>query len=170
MKIILIGCSGTGKSTLARTLSEKLGLPVLHLDRIWHDPAQAANFHDILADFMDSHESFIVDGNYASTLPMRVQRADLVIWLKIPRVKSIFRVVWRSIKGRLGIFERSDMAEAFTEKFDKEYWEFLKFIWNFEKENFPKMEEALANRPKNCKLIVVKNDREKQRLIAELNN
>ena len=35
-KIIVIGCSGAGKSTFARALAEKTGLPLCHLDLIWH--------------------------------------------------------------------------------------------------------------------------------------
>ena len=32
-KILIIGCGGAGKSTLAKILDEKLGLPVIHLDK-----------------------------------------------------------------------------------------------------------------------------------------
>ena len=34
-RILMIGCGGAGKSTLARALGEKLGLPVVHLDKLW---------------------------------------------------------------------------------------------------------------------------------------
>ena len=37
-RVIIIGCGGAGKSTLARALGEKTGLPVIHLDQIWWGP------------------------------------------------------------------------------------------------------------------------------------
>ena len=37
-RIMIIGCGGAGKSTLARQLGGITGLPVVHLDQIWWSP------------------------------------------------------------------------------------------------------------------------------------
>ena len=172
MKILLIGCSGSGKSTLTRELSEKLNLPTLHLDRIWH----ATNYDDkakqllrqTQLDFMAKNDHFIIDGNYTGTMDLRVPYANLIIWLRIPRHVSMYRVILRSIKGKLGLENRSDMADEFKEKLDREYFEFLKFVWNFEKNSTPKIKTALEKKNADCKVVVIRNQKDKEKLIKEL--
>ncbi len=66
--------------------------------------------------------------------------ADEVIWLKTPRLKTTFRVIKRSIKSRVFGKNRPDIAEEFKEKWDKEYLEFLKFVWTFPEKEFPQIE------------------------------
>ena len=68
MKIAILGFAGSGKSTLARTLGEISGAPVLHLDTVqflpnWEirDPEEKQR---LVEEFLDSHLSWVIDGNY----------------------------------------------------------------------------------------------------------
>ncbi|WP_252899215.1 AAA family ATPase [Lactococcus fujiensis] len=137
MKIMVIGSSGAGKSTFSKKLSERTGYPLLHLDKIWHETdysdSALAYFKKVQKQFIAENENCIVDGNYSGTMETRLPSADLIIWLKISRLKALRRVISRSLKTRFAGKNRSDMATNFVEKFDKEYWEFMKFIWNFPK-------------------------------------
>lgn len=170
-RILIIGCSGSGKSTLTRELIKNFELPVLHLDRVWHktnyDEEGMKFLKQTQIDFMSKNESFIVDGNYSSTLDLRVPQANLIIWFQIPRYVTMYRVIKRTIKGKLGLEKRGDMAEDFKEKFNREYFEFLKFVWNFEKTEFPKMEAAFNKRDTDCKLVIIKNNKDKEAFLKE---
>ena len=75
-RIIVIGCPGAGKSTLARRLRDETGLPLYYLDMIWHKPDQTTvsrdEFDNRLREIV-SGDKWIVDGNYGRTLEMRFQ-------------------------------------------------------------------------------------------------
>lgn len=149
MKLLLIGSPGAGKSTVARRLSHELGLPLLHLDKVWHatDYSEDARqqFEQTVEDFMTSQDNWLIDGNYANRLPQRLAQADVVIWLDFPRWLCCYRVIKRSLLTRLFRAKRPDMAEQFKERFDREYLDFLQFVWSFQKTTTPKIEQALAH-------------------------
>ena len=171
-RILLVGCSGSGKSTLARELAEKLDLPLLHLDRIWHttdysDSAQKS-FAQTQIDFVNAHKGFIIDGNYSGTMAVRVPTANLIIWLQVPRFVSMYRVITRSLKNWMGIKKRPDMPAEFKEKFDREYWEFLKFVWNFKKNSMPRITAGLEHKADGCEVMVVKNKKDLDVLLKQL--
>lgn len=86
-KVIVIGCPGAGKSTFARKLQKKTGLPLYYLDRIWHNPDKAniskEEFDRQLSQIL-RREAWIIDGNYSRTLEMRLKQCDTVFLLDYP--------------------------------------------------------------------------------------
>ena len=126
-----MGCSGSGKSTLARALGEKTGLPVIHGDKLfWHSGWVESTKEEIDEKLIAATqmEKWIIDGNYMRTLPYRLERCDTVIYLDLPRwvcILSIFKRLVTSV-GTV----RPDMPEGCPEKID---WEFLCWVWNFNK-------------------------------------
>ncbi|MBL4995892.1 topology modulation protein [Enterococcus xinjiangensis] len=117
---------------------------------------------------MVSNPSWIVEGNYTSTLEERIKEADKIIWLKVPRYVAIYRVVWRSLKRKINKKSRPDMPEAFTEKLNEEYVEFLSFIWHFEENNEPKIQQLIQENHARNKLIILKTRGEKQEFLTKL--
>ncbi len=83
-RVAVIGCPGSGKSTFARALHERTGLPVYHLDNIWWKPDRThitrEEFDAALREIL-SKDAWIVDGNYSRTVEMRVKACDTVIFL-----------------------------------------------------------------------------------------
>jgi len=81
------------------------------------------------------NSEWIIDGNYSDTLPLRLQRATIVIWLKEHRTKCIYRVFKRFF---LSLFKNSTIGgNPKTISF-----EFIKYIWEFPKNNFAIIEEC----------------------------
>lgn len=126
-KIIVAGVSaGAGKSTFAKNLSDRLEIPVHHLDAYYwkagwveRDPEEFRQLQQQLV----AGEAWIIEGNYASTMEIRLPEADTFIYLELPLRVCLYRVLkrWLQNYGKT----RPDMAEGCTEKMDKE---FLKFI------------------------------------------
>ena len=88
-KVIVIGCPGSGKTTFAKKLAEKSGLPLFHLDAIWHKPDRThitrEEFDARLGKIL-SLERWIVDGNYSRTLERRMAACDTVVLFDLPTV------------------------------------------------------------------------------------
>ena len=121
MKIVIMGYRGSGKSTLARNLGEALGLPVLHLDAVHWTPGwvgrPTAESAAIVADFLDSHDSWIIDGDYGKLhRDRRLREADRILLLRLPPLRCLYRVLKR--KHRYKNETRPDMGEGCPEKVD----------------------------------------------------
>ena len=162
-RILIIGSPGSGKSTLARKLSEKLGIPCVYLDRLfWKaDWVQTPRdeFDKILKEELEK-DCWIIDGNYKRTLEMRLKYADTVIWLDYPRIICLWRVWNRQGKPR------PDMTENCIEKKDQAFFEFLKYIWTFKKEQNNKIETFLQK--SNAKIMIIHNNKELRKFIDTL--
>lgn len=126
-KIMVVGVSaGVGKSTFARTLGEKLDLPVHHLDSFHWKPgwveADKNEFREVIEKLV-KEDAWIIEGNYSSTIDLRLAEADTLIYLELPLRICLYRVLkrWLTNIGRT----RPDMGEGCPERME---WEFLKFI------------------------------------------
>lgn len=165
MKIAVLGFSGSGKSTLARTLAEGLGCPVLHLDRIqfasgWklRDRGEAAALAE---EFLDAHDSWVIDGNYKTfSQERRLREADSILFLNFSRWSCLLRVIRRSLRYRGGT--RPDMADGCTEKLD---WEFVRWVL-WEGRSPAMLRRILENWPD--KTVILKNQRQLDRYVEEM--
>ena len=83
----MIGCPGAGKTTFATRLAEKSGLPLFHLDAIWHKVDRThisrEEFDRRLGEIL-ARDAWIVDGNYSRTVERRMAASDTVILLDLP--------------------------------------------------------------------------------------
>ena len=131
-RVAVIGCPGSGKSTLSRALRKATGLPLYHLDAIyWRAdrttvPKEA--FYAAQREIIERGE-WIIDGNYGSTLEWRIAACDLVILLDYSAEVCLAGV--RSRKGQ----PRSDIP--WVEEDEDE--EFLDFIRAFREESRPQI-------------------------------
>ena len=135
-KIIVIGCPGSGKSTVSRALHNKTGIPLYHLDMMYWNAdkttVEKSVFLERLSDVLEKDE-WIIDGNYSSTMKLRMVACDTVIFLDYP-----LDVCLDGIRERRGK-PRSDMPWIETE----EDSEFIEFIKNYNEQQKPKVLELL---------------------------
>ena len=135
-KVIVIGCPGSGKSTVSRTLHNKTGIPLYHLDMMYWNAdkttVEKSVFLKRLSDVLEKDE-WIIDGNYGSTMELRMAACDTVIFLDYP-----LDVCLDGIRERRGK-PRSDMPWIETE----EDSEFIEFIKNYNEQQKPKVLELL---------------------------
>ena len=164
-RVMIIGCSGAGKTTLARKLGEKTGLPVVHLDQIWWSPGDwvhmvRAEFDRVLLEEMEK-DRWILDGNYNRTLDLRLERADTVIYLDFSRWQCLWGWISRVIKN--WGHARADMAPGCSEWFDPEM---VGWIWNFNKDNREKYLRKLSGW--NGDAYILHNRRQVKRFLNDL--
>ncbi len=156
-RITIIGCPGSGKTTLALKLGEVLGLPVVHLDQLgwtgnW-EFVDRAIFDEKLTQALVQPE-WIIDGNYGRTMLTRLEQCDTVIYLDFHRITSLVGVVKRVISNHGK--SRPDMGGNCPERFDPE---FLKVVWNFNRDNREKIYGKIAKANPE-RVIILKNRRE----------
>ena len=135
-RCIVIGCPGSGKSTFSMTLCQKTGLPLYHLDMMYWNAdkttVEKSDFLERLTDVMN-RETWIIDGNYASTMEQRMAACDTVFFLDYP-----CNVCLDGVKKRRGM-PRRDMPWIETE----EDAEFIGFIKRFQEEQRPQIMKLL---------------------------
>lgn len=155
-KVVIIGCGGAGKSTLARKLGEKTGLPVVHLDSIFWLPGwvemEKDAFDQRLREEM-AKPQWIIDGNYNRTMAERVAHCDTIIYLDFSRFACLRGVIWRFLTN-IGK-TRPDMGPGCKEKIDGE---FIRWVWNFNKTKREPYYRML-NEAEGKETIVLKNRR-----------
>jgi adenylate kinase family enzyme len=144
-RLLILGSPGSGKSTLARQLATRTRLPLLHLDQLyWHagwvEPARAAWLEQLEAAL--AAPAWICDGNYATSLPLRLRYADAVLVLDYPTPLCLFRALKRVLTTRGTV--RPDMAPGCPERFDPE---FIRYILRFRRTQRPLMLAALQDFP-----------------------
>lgn len=160
VKIAIIGYSGSGKSTTARMLGEKLGIPVLHLDTVYHMPGWHVRPNeesiDIVSKFMADNDSWVIDGNYKAIIQQqRFEQADMIVFFNFNRFTCFARAFGRYLKYKGKT--RPDMAEGCREKFD---FEFMKWILNDGRTQKKKKAYADMCRKYADKVVIIRNQRQ----------
>lgn len=146
-RILLIGCGGCGKSTLAKRLGERLDLPVVHLDQLfwksgWVNVTQ--NAFDARLQTALEQPRWVIDGDYARTLPLRLRYCDTLVYLDYPRLLCLWSLA-RRVLANLGR-TRPDMAPGCPEHVDAA---FLRWVWRYHRDQRPQNLRLLAQAAEN---------------------
>lgn len=104
-KVAVVGCGGSGKSHLARELGRILDAPVTHLDAAFYDDEwnelPAEKFAALQRDLVE-RSTWVIDGNYNSTLPIRLEACDAVVLMDVSTVAALYGIFSRQIRHGAG--------------------------------------------------------------------
>jgi adenylate kinase family enzyme len=159
-KIVIVGCCGGGKTTLAYELAKKLSLEVYDLDdHFWHagwittpDDRWSEIQHDLV-----SRDKWIISGTYLSTLNIRIDAADTIIFLDLPLWLCFWRVIKRKVKNychlERSLPRRIQDNQKFSVRLIKNDIEFLRYVLMFKK-NFNSSITKILARISACKKVI----------------
>jgi adenylate kinase family enzyme len=134
-RIVVVGNTGTGKTTLARQLSSHTGLPHIELDALhWGPnwiPVDAAVFGQRISDVIQT-KHWIIDGNYSRMREIIWRRADTIVWLDYALVVVLWRLFWRTIRRsiRRQLLWGTNRERLWTQFFSRDSL----FIWALKKQ------------------------------------
>ncbi|MBD0742980.1 topology modulation protein [Streptomyces sp. CBMA152] len=163
-RIALIGCGGSGKTFLSKQLGTLISAPVKHLDAVYYDdewnplpPEEFAAAQERLV----AEPAWVIEGNYASTLPIRLRRADCVIFLELPTWVCLWGIAQRRLRHGGG-------QDDATGVYDRITWGFLRYVWGYRKTMAPRVRELLDEHATGASIHVVTSRREARALLAQL--
>jgi adenylate kinase family enzyme len=101
-RILVAGTSGAGKTTLAARIGALLHLPHVEIDALFHGPGWTPRptFEADVRRFTDRPD-WVTEWQYGAVRTLLGQRADLLVWLDLPRARVIGQVVRRTVRRRL---------------------------------------------------------------------
>jgi adenylate kinase family enzyme len=168
-RVLVIGSGGAGKSTFARGLGARLGLPVIHLDRVYWRAGWVETPKDEWrrkVEELCAGDSWVMDGNYSGTLDFRLDACDTVIFIDLPRAVCTWRIVKRSLMYR-GT-SRPDMGEGCREQLNKDFLVFLLWVWNYPRRSRPKVLRLLEEKAGGKQVYTLRSSAEVERFLAEV--
>jgi adenylate kinase family enzyme len=157
-RIMIVGQPGSGKSTLAAALGQCTSLPVIHIDKIhwqagWVERSRAEKTRLCLE--VEQRSEWIFEGGHSATLPNRVSRADMLIWLDLPVGLRLWRVLRRAI---IGLGEtRPDMADGCPERVSS-LPEFFQYIWTTRNSGREAIRRLIDHAPAECEIVHLRSD------------
>ncbi|HEY3501238.1 MAG TPA: adenylate kinase [Actinocatenispora sp.] len=150
-RILVVGSSGAGKSTLARILGERYALPVVHLDRHFWRAGWVAPDRDewrrACAE-LAAAGSWVMDGNYGSSLDVRLPRADLIVFPDLSPVVCVARALAR--RWRYSGSPRPDLPPGCPERVD---WQFLRYMWQYRRKHRGRLLTVIADHAPDTPLV-----------------
>jgi adenylate kinase family enzyme len=157
-RLVVVGTTGAGKTTLARRLASQLVVPYVELDALHWDANWTPAPPDLFrarAEAATAGDGWVVDGNYGAVRPIVWPRADTIIWLDYPLVVNLWRLLWRSLRRGLA---RQELWNGNRERLREQFLsrESL-FLWAVKTHGRRRREiPVLLARPEHAHLAVVR--------------
>jgi len=164
MRIAIIGCGGSGKTTVGRRLAEALHAPVTHLDAVYYDDEWNTLPKEKFAALQEelvAQDHWVIDGNYASTLPIRLRRATMVIFLDLSPMTCLTGIAQRRLRYGGG---QNDA----TGVYDRVNWGFIKYVWTFRRTMGPRVRKLIAEHATHADVHIVRSRRAANLLVDEI--
>lgn len=166
-KILVTGNSGAGKSTFAQELSESFDIPLIHMDIHYWQPnwtrPEEEEWRTKVTE-LAKKDQWVMEGNFADTLDIRLSHATHLIHLDFPAMKCLYRCIKRRIVT--GKDTRPDLPKECKERIDLTFY---KFVLAYPSKHSYKVYDA-AKKFCKVKFLVAKSDPDLKKIMAEIKN
>jgi len=163
-RVAIIGCGGSGKSHLARQLAERLELPITHLDAVYYDDQWNTLPKDrftAVQEELVARPRWVIEGNYASTLPVRLAAADTVIVLDLPARTCLRGVLQRRARHGGGQHQAIGVYNRLN-------WSFVRYILGYRRTMLPRVHQLVADHGHDVDLVVLRTRRAARRFLGQV--
>jgi adenylate kinase family enzyme len=161
-RIVIVGCGGSGKSRAARVLAARLGVAPVHLDALYYDkdwqPLDQETFARRQRELVTGPR-WVIDGNYASTLPIRLTAADTVIFLDLPGWVCLWGVLQRRRRHGGG-------QHPGTGAYGRITGDFVRYILGYRRHMVPRVRALIAEHAGDAELVVPRRRAAARRYLA----
>jgi adenylate kinase family enzyme len=160
-RIAIVGCGGSGKTHLARQLAQQLDLPLTHLDAVYYDEnweTLPKEEFAMLQKGLVAEPRWIIEGNYAGTLPVRLEAADAVIVMDLPARTCLLGILQRRLRHRGG-------QHKATGVYDRINWSFIRYVIGYRKSMLPRVHQLIAEHAPTAQIVVLQNRRAAQQFL-----
>ena len=163
-KVAILGCGGCGKSYVARTLGALLDAPVTHLDAVFYDsdwnelpmPEFEARQRALVAE-----PAWVIDGNYNSTLPVRLQACDTVVFLDLPTAACLWGAIWRQARSGAG-------QNHATGEYNRMHLGVVRYIRTYRQKMRPKVLRKIVDHAQHATVVRLTSRRNVRRWLGEV--
>jgi adenylate kinase family enzyme len=148
-RVLVAGTSGAGKTTLAAAVAAALGCPHVEIDALFHGPGWSRR-PSFVADVerLAAGEAWVTEWQYDAVRDLLASRADLVVWLDLPRRLVLRQVVLRTVRRRLlrqQLWNGNREAPLRTVLTDPEH--VVRWAWVTHGRTAPRVHALLERRP-----------------------
>lgn len=128
-RVVVVGTSGSGKTSLARRLARELQVPHIELDALFWGPnwtpQPVEHFRERVAEAV-AGERWVLDGNYAAVRDLAWRRATLIVWLDFSFGRVFGRVLWRTLRR---VFRREELFSGNRESLAQSFLSRDSILW-----------------------------------------
>ncbi len=164
MKVAIVGCGGSGKSYLARELGKILDAPVTHLDAAFYDDDWNALPMDKFAELqreLVAEPRWVIDGNYNSTLQIRLESCDTVVLMDVSTISALYGIFSRQLRHGAG--HKGNGVH------NRIHWGVIKYVATYRRKMRPrvmaKIDEFASSR---SDLVLLANRRQTRRWLQQV--
>jgi adenylate kinase family enzyme len=165
-RIAIIGSGGSGKTYLARAVGARLGAQVTHLDVLYYDrkwnTISSERFAALQRELV-GRSRWVIDGNYASTLPIRLARADTVVFLDLPALVCLGNILGRRLRHGRGQHDAIGIYDRIT-------WGFIRYIVTYRGKMRPRIQHLLETEAQHADIVVLTSRRAIRRYLDQLDH
>jgi adenylate kinase family enzyme len=161
-KVAIIGCGGSGKSHVSKRLGRALSAPVTHLDEVYYDdewnPLSPEKFEALQRELVSAPE-WVIDGNYNSTLQIRLEVCDTAVFLDLPTWQCLYGIFSRQVRHGAGQ-QAGGIYNRLT-------WNFVKYVAGYRRTMRPKVLAKLAEHAGHAEVVKLRSRRQVRRWLEK---
>ncbi|MDT3397625.1 topology modulation protein [Streptomyces sp. B1866] len=163
-KVAIVGCGGSGKSYVARELGRFLGAPVTHLDAVYYDdgwnPLPKEDFAARQRGLV-AVPAWVIDGNHNSTLRIRLEACDTVVFMDLPTLTCLWGVLTRQLRHGRGQNQETGV-------YNRIHWGVIRYVWSYRRAMRPRVLRKIDEFARDhAEVVLLRSRRQARRWLRE---
>ena len=163
-RVTIVGCGGSGKSYVARELGRLLDLPVIHMDAVYFDdqwnPLPMERFEAVQRELVAAPR-WVIDGNYNSTVQVRLEAADSVVFMDLPTRVCLWGILSRQLRHGRGQNDQNGVYNRIT-------GDVLRYVLGYRRKMRPKVLAKIDRHASGARLIMLTSRRQTRRFLRQV--